>query len=109
MYKYNGCVSLPVQASSSCVRTRARSPPRHPTICCEPETADYQCKDPMVKKTQKNYVKYGNLHVLKSSTEYSSEVSTWIYSVRLLKTCLATVIALEKFLLPGSSMISFPE
>lgn len=34
---------------------------------------------------------------------------TWMYSVKLLKTCLATVIALEKFLFPGSSIISFPE
>lgn len=34
---------------------------------------------------------------------------TWIYSVRLLKICFATVIALEKFFFPGSSMTSFPE
>lgn len=34
---------------------------------------------------------------------------TWMYSVRLLNTCLATDIALEKFLLPCSSMTSLPE
>lgn len=46
------CEFLPVLASSSCVQTRARSPPRHPTICCEPETADYQCKGPVVEEQQ---------------------------------------------------------
>ncbi len=34
---------------------------------------------------------------------------TWMYSVRVLKTCLATFIALEKFLWPCSSITSFPE
>lgn len=34
---------------------------------------------------------------------------TWMYSVRLLNTCLATDMALEKFLLPCSSMTSLPE
>lgn len=34
---------------------------------------------------------------------------TWMYSVRLLNTCLATAMALEKFLLPCSSMTSLPE
>lgn len=34
---------------------------------------------------------------------------TWMYSVRLLKICFATVMALEKFFLPGSSMMSLPE
>lgn len=34
---------------------------------------------------------------------------TCMYSVRLLNTCLATDMALEKFLLPCSSMTSLPE
>lgn len=48
----------------------------------------------------------------KASTLYKGLICssvTWIYSVRLLKICFATVIALEKFFLPGSSMTSFPE
>lgn len=59
----SACEFLPVLASSSCVQTRARSPPRRPTICCEPETADYRCKGPMVEK-QKNMEKFASLKEL---------------------------------------------
>ena len=42
-------------------------------------------------------------------TVRTTGVFTWIYSVRVLNTCLATFMALEKFLWPCSSITSLPE
>lgn len=39
-------ISLPEQVSSSYAQRRAESQQRHPTTCCEPETAGYQYMDP---------------------------------------------------------------
>lgn len=37
---------VPARASSACWRTHAGSPPPHPTVCCEPDSAGSLYMDP---------------------------------------------------------------
>lgn len=46
----------PVQVSSSYEQKRGENPQQHPTACCGPETAGYQCRDPARYKNNKHII-----------------------------------------------------
>lgn len=86
----------PETASSACWQKHARIPPQHPTACCERDSAGSQRTDPESNRT--NSLKADPYRSDVYSVPVLRDVVTCMYSVKELKTCLATASALEKFL-----------